>query len=511
MFAKVYSAQPLFLDSAHITVEADLSRGLYSFSIVGLPDKAVEEARDRVSSAIKNSGFPSPKSQNRKVVVSLAPADIKKEGAAFDLPIALAYLAASENITFNPERRAFLGELSLEGEIRPVRGTLSAARSLKIAGFRELYVPKANAAEAALVDGIEIYGVQTLRELVEHLHTKKGGGVRSVRISPTAHTSFSPTLQNETLLDFGDIRGQETAKRGLEIAAAGRHNIVLYGPPGTGKTLLARAFTGILPPLSFEEALEVTAIHSMSGTLSGSVMGVAPFRSPHHTASYVALVGGGQNVRPGEITLAHRGVLFLDEFPEFDRRAIDALREPLEAGVVTVSRARGSISFPANFILIAAMNPSRGHEHEHDAIAVRERLRYQQKISGPIADRIDMWIEVPHVPHDTLSKKRASNEVESPKIRDRVAESRNRQRERLGETKTNSDMTVKDIDRHIVLSPTVAQLLDDSARTLSLSPRSYHRVIKLARTIADLSGKETIDSSHILEALHYRPKKLFDS
>jgi magnesium chelatase family protein len=502
MFARVYSAQPLYLSAAPITVEADLSRGLHSFSIVGLPDKAIEEARDRVSAAIKHSGFPSPKSQNRKVVISLAPADIKKEGPAFDLPIALAYLLASGDIAFDPSNLLFIGELSLDGAVRPVRGVLAAVKNARDRGMRAVFVPQENAGEAALVRDITIYGIQNLREVICHLDTKSK---EKVLLTPQDPTEIIPSAIRAAV-DLGDIRGQETAKRGLEIAAAGRHNIALYGPPGTGKTMLARALQSLLPPLSFEEMLEVTAIHSIAGTLSGKPEFNPPFRSPHHSASYVSLVGGGANVRPGEVTLAHRGVLFLDEFPEFDRRAIDALREPLEEGKISVARAKGTALFPANFILIAAMNPTRAHGGT-GAEALRERERFQRKISGPIADRIDMWIEVPHVPHASLATPAGNGESEAARVR--IKNARDLQRKRFATDKTNGDMTVNDIGAEIKLNKSTQILLTDSAKRLDLSPRAYHRIIKLARTIADLDESADIGEPHVLEALQYRPKDLF--
>jgi magnesium chelatase family protein len=500
-FAQVFSAQPVYLDASLVTVEADLSKGLHSFSIVGLPDKAVEESRERVSVAIKNSGFNSPKHSNKRVLISLAPATLKKEGARFDLPIALAYLLASEEVRFDTSGILFLGELSLQGEIRPVLGTLSVAKFASTAGFHTVVVPKENAEEAALVHDITVLPAQTLSEVINHF-------LGTEYIEPQSETNIDIMSEiDENFVDFGDIRGQETAKRGLEIAAAGRHNVVLYGPPGTGKTMLARGLRSILPTLTFEEALEATAIHSVSGVLKKTIITKPPFRSPHHTSSHVAVVGGGTTPRPGEVTLAHRGVLFLDEFPEFERRVIDALREPLEDKVVSISRARGHVSFPANFILIAALNPSR--ERGETQISELDKERLKKKISGPVIDRVDMWIEVSHIEHEKLL---ARNEriLESENIRRRIEQARSVQHKRYNSiSATNSDMSVLDIDTHAKLTEEAQVLLTSAAKNLALSPRSYHRTIKLARTIADLGNTHEIEGGHILEALTYRPKDLF--
>lgn len=503
-FAKVHSAQINLLKPYIVDVEVDISKGLHSFTIVGLPDKGVEEARDRVASAIKNSGFKSPKAKNQKVVVSLAPADIKKEGPHFDVPIALSYLLSSEDIKFNPAKKLFVGELSLDGGVRRVSGVLPLVQEAARLGFEEAYVPKDNAEEAALIKGISIFGVSMLKELIDHL---EGSENKIQKTEETRVTSFS----SDPLYDFSDVRGQETAKRGLEIAASGGHNIALLGPAGTGKTMLARAFTGILPQLSYEEILEVTSIHSIAGLLRNQYVTDPPFRSPHHTSSYVSLVGGGAFPKPGEVTLSHRGVLFLDEFPEFERRVIDALREPLEERVVSISRSKGTGRFPASFILVAAMNPcpcgNFGSEKECRCSAL-DLLRYKKKISGPIVDRIDMWIEVPLITHNKLSSRNEGVE-KSRAIRERVQKTRAIQENRFKEKTTvhlNSQMGPKEIDQFVELDEDIKELLNTAAEKMKLSPRAYHKVIKLACTIADLGGSEKVEAPHILEALQYRPK-----
>ena len=504
-FSKVYSAQTNLLSVTIISVETDISRGLNAFAIVGLPDKAVEEARDRVSAAIKNSGFDSPKSKNHKIIISLAPAAEKKEGPSYDVAIALSYLVANGDITFDHESKLFLGELSLDGKVRRVHGILPIARFAKQNNFKELYVPIENVREAALIDGLNIFGVSTLASLIEHLTGKN-------KIAKAPLTKVDK-VRRVSSIDFSDVRGQERAKRGLLIAAAGGHNSAMYGPPGTGKTMLAKAFAGILPELSFEEALEATSIHSVAGTLSETFITNPPFRAPHHTASYVSLVGGGATPRPGEITLAHFGVLFMDEFPEFDRRVIESLRQPLEDKVISISRAKGTAHFPADVLLIAAMNPcpcgNYGFRGKPCICTPSALSRYRRKMSGPIMDRIDIWLEVDRVLPSDLSG--TSDGEKSESFRSKVEQARRTQKERFNKKgrnlSRNSEMSARDIVTIVTLDKESRRTLDLAAERLGFSPRVYHRMIKVARTIADLEGSEEITNSHILEAVEYRPKK----
>ena len=391
--SKIYSAQFDIVRPFIVEIEADIiKKGNPVFKIVGLPDKAVEEAKERVSAAVKNSGYENPK--RYKVTVSLSPADIKKTGPIFDLPIALAVLLANGEIEFNIENKIFLGELSLDGKLRKISGVLSMVKTAKEKGYKSVYLPKENKEEAAVVSGINIFPVSSLKEIIEHLieEGKKDKKMENIirPFSMTKEEILKQAKSNLKIIDFSDVRGQEITKRAMEIAAAGGHNLAMYGPPGTGKTMLARAFCGILPELSEEQALEVTQIHSASGVLSVPYINIPPFRSPHHTASHVAIIGGGANIKPGEATLAHRGVLFLDEFVEFDKRVLESLREPMEDSFVNISRAKGTAKFPANFILIAALNPPSEVYAVDGYVSNKDRLKFNKKLSGPIIDRIDL-------------------------------------------------------------------------------------------------------------------------
>ncbi len=505
MSVKLHAAEVLGLSGEIIDVEVDYSKGLRSFTIVGLADKAVDEAKERISYAIKNIGLKPPHKQNQKVIVSLAPADLKKEGSAFDLAIALGYIMASKQAEFDTKDKIFLGELALDGALRPIKGVLALARKAVSAGFKEIYVPKGNGKEAAIIGNISVREVEGLEQILGHLRNES-----VIEALPKTEMNCETSTAD---YDLSDIRGQENAKRALMIAASGGHNILMSGPPGTGKTLLAKALPSILPPLSYEEALEVTTIHSVAGTIDGPFAEERPFRSPHHTSSYVAMVGGGVWPRPGEITLAHRGVLFADEFPEFERRVIEALRQPLEDGVITVARAKGTVRFPAKFMLVAAQNPcpcgNLGSKNKMCLCNPASLFRYQRKVSGPIADRIDLWMEVSNIDHEELSQK--SSAPTSAEIRHKVIDARDRQSARFKGFGiiSNSEIGARDIEKLAPLSADARNILNISAKQMDLSPRAYHRVIKISRTIADLENEEQIKQGHILEALQYRPKNNF--
>ena len=510
-FSKIYSAQTVGLTSYIIDVEADLSRGLHHFSLVGLPSTSVDESRDRVSAAIKNSGFTSPKQKNQKIVISLAPAELKKEGSHYDLAIALAYLMAGKEASFAPEGKLFLGELSLDGKLRPIRGVLLFAQGAEKAGFKEIFVPKENEAEASLVKSLTVYGVNTLKEVIEHLDKEKK---RTITPCEQGNIYKNKGERDDSGFDLSHIKGQDFAKRALEISAAGKHNLAMWGPPGTGKTMLAQAFSRLLPPLAEKEIFEVTGIHSVAGTLGqGEIISRPPLRAPHHTASYPSVIGGGSIPKPGEITLAHRGVLFLDEFPEFDRRVIESLREPLEEGHIRIARSKGHESFPARFILLAAMNPCPCGKYgsEESCTCMPGTLAsYQRKLSGPIVDRIDLWVKVSKMSHNKLSETKGGETSET--VRTRILSAREKQQARFeghpSAISTNSEMRADDVERFIILTPELRVLFNTSAERLKLSPRAYHKVLKVARTIADLDQSENIKEGHLLEALAYRPTEL---
>ena len=505
MLSRVYSCAVVGLEGVVVEVEVDTTRGLPGTDIVGLPDTAVKESRERVQAAIKNSGLSYPR---KRIIVNLAPAAVRKEGPTYDLPIALGVLLMQMLVPPDSVDEAMvIGELSLDGTVRHSKGILPMAASAREQGFKRIFVPEVDAAEAALIPDLDVIPVKSLSELYRHLIGEKS---IAPHIPPIVDTIPIPS----NLTDFSEIKGQEHVKRALEIAATGGHNVLLMGPPGAGKTLIARAMPSILPAMSIEEALDVTRIYSVADQLPADIplMQLRPFRAPHHTISHAGLVGGGNWPRPGEISLAHRGVLFLDEFPEFGSRVLEVMRQPMEDKHVTISRAQGSLTFPANFQLIAAMNPCPcGYFSDPDRACTCSHqtvTRYQKRISGPMLDRIDIHIEVPRVDFEKLSDNRRGES--SDDIRARVEAAREMQRQRFSGLEngvmTNADMRVAEVRQFCELDDAGQQLIKAAMTQLQLSARAYHRILKLARTIADLAGDENIQSTHLAEALQYRPK-----
>lgn len=499
MFAKVNSLGLFGMNSYVVEVEADVARGLPAFDIVGLPDASVKEARDRVRSAIKNCGFKFP---TGRITVNLAPADMKKGGSHYDLPITLAILIASGQVKLEIEKMSFIGELSLDGRIRPVNGALAMAITAHDEGFSSVFLPSDNSMEASVVSGIDVYGVDNLADVLLHLNNVK-------KLSAVTPPEYTNDDVND-IFDFADVKGQALPKRAIEVAAAGGHNILMIGTPGSGKSMLAKRIPTILPEMTFEESIETTKIHSIAGILDSKnpLVRRRPFRAPHHTISTFGLTGGGAIPRPGEISLAHNGVLFLDELPEFPRAAMEGLRQPLEDGKVTISRVSGTLTYPSSIMLVAAMNPCPcgffGHPTRSCTCSPKTVRKYLNKISGPMLDRMDLHIEVPPVDFNSLNSK--VQEESSAEILKRVNIARQIQHERYKDTEItcNARLTPAMLKKYCVLSDAASYMLKNAFENLGLSARAYDRILKVARTVADLEGEEIIDISHVAQAIQFR-------